>query len=44
MELPSGEVMKGVDENGFKYLDVLQTENVKNRDMKDKVRTEYLRR
>ena len=44
MELPSSEVMKGVDENGCKYLDVLQTENVKNRDMKDKVRTEYLRR
>ena len=44
MELPSGEVMKDVDENGYKYLGVLQAENVKNREMKDKVRTEYLRR
>ena len=26
MELPSGEVMKEVDENGYKYLGVLQTE------------------
>ena len=44
VELPSGEVMKDVDENGYKYLGVLQAENVKNREMKDKVRTEYLRR
>ena len=44
MELPSGEVMKDVDESGCKYLGVLQAENVKNCEMKDKVRTEYLRR
>ena len=44
VELPSGEVMKEVDKNGYKYLGVLQAENVKNREMKDKVRTEYLRR
>ena len=42
VELPSGEVMKEVDENCYKYLGVLQAENVKNREMKDKVRTEYL--
>ena len=41
VELPSGEVMKDVDESGCKYLSVLQAENVKNREMKDKVRTEY---
>ena len=29
VELPSGEVMKDVDENGYKYLGVLQAENVK---------------
>ena len=44
VELPSGEVMKDVDENGYKYLGALQAQNVKNRKMKDKVRTEYLRR
>ena len=32
---------KDVDESGCKYLGVLQAENVKNREMKDKVRTEY---
>ena len=44
VELPRVEVMKDVDENGYKYLGVLQAENVKSREMKDKVRTEYLRR
>ena len=42
VELPSGKVTKDVDE--LKYLGVLQYKNVKNREMKDKVRTEYLRR
>ena len=44
VELRSGEVMKDVDENGYKYLGVSQAENVKNREMKDKVRNEYMRR
>ena len=37
VELPGGEVTKDVDENGCKYLGILQSENVKNREMKDKV-------
>ena len=41
VELPSGEVMKDVDESGCKCFGVLHAENVKNREMKDKVRTEY---
>ena len=41
MELPSGEVMKDVDESSCKYLSVLQAKNLKNREMKDKVRTAY---
>ena len=41
VELPSGEVMKDVDESGCKYLGILQAKNKKNREMKDKVRTEY---
>ena len=44
VELPSGDVMKDVDEEGYKYLGVLQAEKVKNREMKEKVRNEYLRR
>ena len=30
VELPSGELMKDIDEIGCKYLGVLQAENVKN--------------
>ena len=36
--------MKDVDENGYKYLGVLQADNLKNLEMKDKVRNEYMRR
>ena len=42
--LPSGETMKDIDEEGYKYLGVLQNENLMNREMKDKVRDEYFRR
>jgi hypothetical protein len=44
IELPSGEVMKDVDENGYKYLGVLQTDRVMNVKMKERIRVEYLRR
>ena len=43
VELPN-EVMKDVDANGSKYLSVLLGENVKNREMKERARIEYLRR
>ena len=42
--LPSGDEMKEVDEEGYKYLGVLQTEVDKNKDMKRKVSSEYMRR
>ena len=44
IELPSGEVMKDVDEEGYKYLGVLQKDEVMSGEMKDKVKTEYFRR
>ena len=44
VKLPSGETMKDVDEEGYKYLGVLQNENTMNRVMKDRVRDEYFRR
>jgi hypothetical protein len=44
MALPSGEVMKEVDESGYKYLGVLQTEEVMDKEMKRKIKDEYLRR
>ena len=42
--LPSGDVMKDVDEDGYKYLGVLQTEVQMNKEMKEKIEKEYLRR
>ena len=42
--MPSGNEMKEVDEEGYKYLGVLQTEVDKNKDMKRKVSSEYMRR
>jgi len=44
IELPSGEVMKEVEESGYKYLGVLEGAKIKNREMKEKVKKEYLRR
>ena len=44
IELPNGEMMKEVDANGYKYLGVLEGADIKNREMKDKVSGEYLRR
>ena len=42
--MPSGDVMKDVDEDGYKYLGVLQNEVQMNREMKKKIEKEYLRR
>ena len=44
LELPSGEVMKTVDEDGYKYLGVSQKEKFMYEEMKIKVETEYFRR
>ena len=42
--LPNGEVMKSVDSEGYRYLGVLEGANILNREMKEKVSKEYLRR
>ena len=42
--LPDGERMKEVDEEGYKYLGVLQWDRMMNKEMKKKIRTEYIRR
>ena len=44
IELPDGKVMKEVEEDGYKYLGVLEGVGLKNVKMKELVRTEYLRR
>ncbi len=44
LELPSGEVMQNVEDDGYKYLGVLQKEKFLYKEMKKKVRKEYFRR
>ena len=42
--LPDGEVVKEVDENGYRYLGVLEGAAIKTKEMKALIRNEYLRR
>ena len=44
VELPSGDMMNEVDEEGYKYLGALQDAVAKNKEMKEKVGKEYMRR
>ena len=36
--------MKQTEESGYKHLGIIQDSEIKNHVMKDKIRTEYLRR
>ena len=42
--LPDGQVMGEVDENGYKYLGVLEGADIMQKEMKKKVRQEYMKR
>ena len=44
IELPDGEMMKEVDDAGYKYLGVLEGACIMTKEMKTLVRKEYLRR
>lgn len=44
IRLPDNEVMKEVDEEGYKYLGVLEGADIMQKEMKEKVRQEYLKR
>ena len=44
IELPSGEKMKEIEEDGYKYLGILEYDRVKEQKMKDKFRNKYFRR
>ena len=43
-ELPDGKRMREVNLDGYKYLGVLQFDFIMNREMKEKVKSEYIRR
>ena len=42
--LPDGQMMDKVDENGYKYLGVLEGADIMQKEMKEKVRQEYMKR
>ena len=44
IEMPDGQRMKQIEENGYKYLGIIQDSEIKTQVMKYKTRTEYLRR
>ena len=44
IELPDRQVIKEIKEEGYKYLGVLEGANIKYKQMKERVREEYLRR
>lgn len=42
--LPNGQMIKAIDESGYKYLDIVEMDKIKENDMKDKFASEYKRR
>ena len=42
--LPTGEVMGDPDQNGYKYLGILELDTILNNEMKEKVKTSYFKR
>ena len=44
IELPDGERMKEIDREGYKYLGVLQLDQTMNKEMKESIGNEYIRR
>ena len=44
IELPSGEKIREIEEDGYKHLGILEYDRVKEQEMKDKFRNEYFRR
>ena len=42
--LPSGDVMKTISEDGYKYLGILESDKLMEKEMKEKVKKEYKRR
>ena len=44
IRLPDGQHMKDIDETGYTYLGILETDKIKKKEMKEKFSKEYLRR
>ena len=44
IRLPDGNIIKEIDENGYKYLGIIEGETIKHQEMKDNIRKEYIQR
>ena len=44
IELPNGETMKEVEQEGYKYLGIVELDKMKENEMKEKTIKEYKRR
>ena len=44
IRLPDGQDMKHIDETGYTYLGILETDKIKEKEIKEKFSKEYLRR
>ena len=44
IQLPDGNNIKDIDEEGYKYLGIIEGEEIKHQEMKEKVRKEYIKR
>ena len=42
IRLPNGQDMKNIDETGFTYLGILETDKIKEKEMMEKFSKEYL--
>ena len=42
IRLPGEQHMKDIDETGYSYLRILETDNIKEKEMKEKFSREYL--
>ena len=43
-QLPYGNNIRDIDETGYKYLGMIQGEEIKHQEMKEKIRKEYIKR
>ena len=44
ISMPDGKMMKNIEEGGYKYLGILEADGVKNKEMKNQKKKEYIGR
>ena len=44
INMPDAKMMKNIEEDGYKYLGILEADGVKHEEMKDQIKKEYIRR